>query len=331
MAFVVNGAEWDFNGLTPGQARTRIDRALEFIETSWERGEEVAVGDDFQTRPMHGEANLWALFTKGAEFSLPGELVRELAAWLSHAPRYANAEVWPDGFGDGEIAIGDACPVDNPDIAWAHCATHAGNPTACLTLGEARIVATTTATSATDVHFVIDEPSRTAFWRDVIILTGDTLATLIRYAPHAYPALHFVDGVLHDAGRLAGGYPASRQRMRATLATLNDWGRWTFTWPPPALAPCEAAPADMEARPTTQIIEHRFAGFHLDAAPENPDVHKRPGPRKARETTRGGRTLYCEWHIKLEGHRNRIHFHAPVAESGGRVVIGMIHEHLPLL
>ncbi|WP_303763897.1 hypothetical protein [Sphingobium yanoikuyae] len=331
MSFVVNGADWDFNGLTPDQARDLIDRALEFIETSRQRGEEVAVGDDFQTRLMHGEANLWDLFGKEAAFSLPNELSWELAAWLSRAPRYANSEVWPDGFGDGQITIGEACPLDNLDVAWAHCATRGGQPTACLTLGDARIAVTTMGTNVTDVHFVIDENSRTAFWRAAIILTGDSLGTLLRYAPHAYPALHFIDGVLNDAGRLAGGYSASRQRIQVTLATLNDWGHWVFTWPPPALMPGEATPINTDKLPTNQIIEHRFAGLHLDAAPENPDVRTRTGPRKAREATLAGRTLYCEWHIKLEGHRNRVHFHGPVPESDDKVVIGMIHEHLPLI
>jgi hypothetical protein len=54
VAFIVNGAEWNFNGIASADAQERIERALEFIETSVERCEVVAVGEDFQTRPMHG-------------------------------------------------------------------------------------------------------------------------------------------------------------------------------------------------------------------------------------------------------------------------------------
>lgn len=330
MGFVVNGAEWDFNGLTSAQAQAKIDRALEFIAISRERGEEVAVGDDFQTRPMHGEAILWELFAKGSTLSLPRELAQELEAWLLRAPRYANAAQWPLGFGGSDISIGEEPAIHNPDVEWAHFATLDGSPIACVTLNDARVVATTTASGEAHVHFVIDELSRKTFWREAIILAGDTLETLSHYAPNAYPDLHFIDGVVNDAAKLGGGYLASRQSVQTIFATLNDWGHWTFTCPPPALTPYESVPENLDARPSNQIIERRFLGFNLDAAPEKPNVRAHRNSREAREITLSGRTLYCEWHIKLEGHQNRIHFHAPVPESGEKVVIGMIHEHLPL-
>ncbi|MBY5446192.1 hypothetical protein HFO93_22440 [Rhizobium leguminosarum] len=330
MAFIVNGAEWNFNGLSPMQAKEKIDRALEFIAISSDRGEEVSVGDDFQTRPMHGDAMLWDLFENGSALSLPRELAHELAAWLMRAPRYANAERWPPGFGDCDISIGGAPAEANPDVESAHFASRDGSPTACLTIGHARIVETTMATGSADIHFVCDESSRKAFWREVIILSGDTLATLSHYASNAYPQLHFVDGVLNDAGSLVGGYLASRQRVQRILATLNDWGHWTFTCPPPALAPGEMLLQNMDEHPSNQLIKRRFVGFYLDAAPEKPNVRLNRKCREAREIKLGERTLYCEWHVKLEGHQNRIHFHAPVPESDDKLVIGIIHEHLPL-
>jgi hypothetical protein len=81
------------------------------------------------------------------------------------------------------------------------------------------------------IHFVIDEAGRKAFWRSAIVVAGDTLASLETYAPKAYPDLHFVKGVVNDAGKLAGGYLASRKRVQMTLATLDDWGSWAFTCP----------------------------------------------------------------------------------------------------
>ena len=82
MAFIVNGAEWAFNGITVADAQARIERALDFIGTSMERREVVAVGEDFQTRPMCGTESLWELFHKDSALALPPELSRELEAWL---------------------------------------------------------------------------------------------------------------------------------------------------------------------------------------------------------------------------------------------------------
>ena len=37
----------------------------------------------------------------------------------------------------------------------------------------------------------------------------------------------------------------------------------------------------------------------------------------------------CEWHSKLEPHRNRIHFSLIVCGSRAKILIGIFHEHLP--
>ena len=330
MSYIVNGADWDFNGLTSAQASAKIDVALAFIEATGDRGLAVAVGDDFQDRPMHGSDALWDLFAPGSELKLDRDLANEIAAWLNRAPRYSETSNWPTGFGVGTISINGTSAVKNDDVEWVHCSVLAGEPVACLTINEPAVKMTLTSIGAVDVHFVSDEVSRRRFWRAAVDVAGDTLESLIRFAPEAFPDLYFLDGALTDASALSGGYLAHRTAVRKALAALDDWGRWAFIHPPPAKTPTEGAPPDPNARPTNQLIEHRFRGLHLDAAPENPKVFKDKISREARQVSIMGRTLYCEWHIKLQPHQNRIHIHAPVPESGDRVVIAVVHEHLPL-
>lgn len=330
MSFVVDGSEWRFDGMSAADAETLIDRALEFVETSNERGEAVAVGDDFQTRPMREMETLWDLFAADSAAPLDRGLSQELAAWLLRAPRYADAPSWPTGFVSGAISINGAAPVANDDVEWAHCSMASAVPVAVLTLYEPRVVPTATAVATTDMHFVADDASRRAFWRKALVVAGDTLRDLQELGSRAYPNLHFAQGVLADADGLGGGYLASRARLKSALEILDDWGHWAFSWPPPALTPNEGPPPDPAATPSNFIVEHRFAGLGLEAAPENPNVFADGASRRAREVVVAGRTLYCEWHAKLERHRNRIHFHAPVPEAGGKVVIGVIHHHLPL-
>jgi len=331
MSFIVNGADWSFEGISPDEVEQRIDRALAFIETSRERGEAVLIGDDFQTRPMHGQATLWDLFSPNSPLPLSQELAQELSAWLMRAPYYADSDPWPTGFDDELISIGDAQPMNNIDLAWVHYSIRCGVPSASLTLGTTNVIVTRTASANVETHFVSDESGRTRFWRDMIDLDGDTFESFLRLASRAYPDLHFIEGVLTGADHhLAGGYLALRKRIQLALAVLNDWGSWVFTSPPPAIAPGEPTMHDNATSPTNQLIERRFAGLGMTAAPENPNVRAHKASREARETILSGRTLFCEWHIKLEPHQNRVHFHKPVAESNNKVVVGMIHEHLPL-
>ncbi|MCX2564707.1 hypothetical protein [Acetobacter thailandicus] len=330
MSFIVNGADWDFNNILPKEVAALIEKALAFIATSSERDEEVAVGDDFQTRPMCGTLTLWDLFSPNGPLWPHRELSEELVAWLSKAPRYADAYSWPIGFEGNAVSVAGSPAQLNTEIEWVHFAVLEKKPVACFTLGDAKIVSTTTLTESTLVHFVSDEMSRKTFWRDAIVLVGDDLKDLQFYASHAYPNLYFVDNVINNAAKLVGGYNALRDRVKNALAVLDDWGEWIFKHPPPAIKPSERQQSDPDTLPNKQIIQRRLTAMKLEAAPENPNVRCKRVSREARETVLSGKVLYCEWHIKLEPHQNRIHFHAPVSVSDNKVVIGMIDKHLPL-
>jgi hypothetical protein len=326
----VNGADWEFSDLDASQIAQLIDRALEFVDISITRAEEIFIGDDFQSRPMHGQLSIWDLFSPHSPLQLPRELWQELTGWLGRARCYVDLDQWPEGFDDALVSINGAAAVENFDVAWAHCCTLGRTPAACFSLRENLVAQTTTSAGSAVVHFVAEDAHRRLFWRDTIVEQGDSLESLIQYAPHAYPNLYFVEGTLEHAGRLSGGYVASRARVKGALAALDDWGLWAFTCPPPALRPGEEQLQEPNAAPDNRIIQARFTAFGIVAAPENPDVYRHRASREARETKLGDRTLYCEWHVKLELHRNRIHFHPPVPESDNKVVVGMIHEHLPL-
>lgn len=328
--YVVNGTEWNFGAMLADEIQQTIEAFLAFVDDVAEAGERLAVGDDFQTRPMHGDLALWDMFAEGSPAALPGELGREMSAWLGRVDYYPDDPDWPAGADDVVVSIDGAAPINNPDVAWVHHKTRASIPAASVTLAAARVSDTTTAQGTAPIHFVRDACSLKAFWREAIPLEGDNADSLRRHAASAYPDVLFVDGVLAGLDDLAGGYFAMRERVQKAFSILNDWGAWAFTWPPPAIKPNEAPPPDQAARPANQLIEQRFRALGLEVAPENPNVGNDRVCREARETAQGGRTLYCHWHIKLEPHRNRIHLHQPVPESGERIVVGMIAEHLPL-
>ena len=330
MAFVVDGAEWCFDHWTEASVEAALDEFLERVETARERNETVWVGDDLQTRSVLAAFDLWQLWSPDSPIRLRAEIGHELAAWLGSAPRYLDEDVWPDGIEDTNIRVDGNAASENCDVAWAHHHVRAGRAIACLSLGRIGPHETSSSHGDAVVHWIKDEATHVAFWRDAIDLERDTEETLERLGPHAFPNLYFPQGVWNGLRRFDGGYQAVRLTIRRYLTILDEYGSWAFTFPPPALSPGEAAGSDFNASPSKQIVRRRFSGLALTMEPENPDVRADTTCREAREITIGGRTLYCEWHAKLEPHRNRIHVHAPVAESNDRVIIAIFAEHLPL-
>jgi hypothetical protein len=148
-------------------------------------------------------------------------------------------------------------------------------------------------------------------------------------------AVHDLKGVVESGATLLGAI--SNPSAFGSLASVTT-GAVVVTWlvgrvfasPSPALTPADTPPLDINKSPSDHVIKLRFAGFGIAAAPENPNVRGHKTSREARETRNVGRTLYCEWHVKLQPHQNRIHFHKPVPESCNKIIIGMIHEHLSL-
>ncbi|BBN89444.1 hypothetical protein [Azospira sp. I09] len=330
MAFVIDSAEWDFNGWTSSDVQHVIEGLLDQLAHIAENREEVWVGDDLQTRAVYKGMDLWRLRDVESEIQLDDEVWQELAAHLGRIPRYLDDEDrWPDGIDDFCIAIGSEAARDNIDVAWAHHHIRARKAVACLGLKRRGPLQTTTKSGTADVHWIRDEASEVDFWQSAIVVEGDTKDVLERLCHRAYPNLHFAHNVLHNADQFNGGYYSNLPQLKHYLKTLNEHGIWVFTAPPPAENrndPAGTATID----PTAQLIQRRFELLGLVIAPENPDVFRNGVCRRAREIVIGGRSLYCEWHCKLQAHQNRVHIHSPVIESEGKLVIAIIARHLPL-
>lgn len=330
MAFVVDSSEWHFDGWTETQVIVAIERLLGRVQTALERNEIVWIGDTLQTRAVLGDLDLWGLWSPESPIRLPKEVQQELSAWLGSAHRYMDDE-WPDGMEETVLQIGDDEAEDNEDVAWAHHHVRNGRAVACLGLVRSGQYETTSILGTVSVHWVLSESGHRNFWRAAIKVEGDGAHELEKLGPHAFPDLYFFDGVWHGLLKLAGGYLAQRVEIKRYLGAFDDHGRWVFTCPSPALSPHDTgADAKQGGGPTNQEIERRFQGFNLNLSPENPNVATNEACRTAREVTIDTKKLYCEWHAKLEKHRNRIYIHAPVPESENKVIIAIIDEHLPL-
>lgn len=123
----------------------------------------------------------------------------------------------------------------------------------------------------------------------------------------AFPRLKFADGVTFR--RFEGPYGDLRDPVVDHLSRLNDDFRMVF-------AECKGLSDDVSA------------ALGLNTSMESPNTRQSEKLMRERDAAYNGRTYRCEWHSKIEPHRNRIHFHPGDAASGDCVVIGIFAEHL---
>ncbi len=329
MSFVVDGAQWRFDGWSAEEIDSALSALVDRMQVARSRKERVWLGDELQTSPVLGNLDIWQLWSPDSPVRLPVELQQELSATLALAQRYLDEEPWPQGMEHVRISIGNEPAADNTDVAWAHHHVRAGRAIACLGLQRTGAHHTRSDAGAADVHWVTDERGHRAFFRAAIDVERDTAETLIRLAPHAYPDLHFLHGVWRGLGDFEGGYARVRLDLRQHFAVYDDHGKWAFTSSPPAETEDDPRPSQGGA-PGQRLVERRFALRGVEVAPEKPNVAQDKTCREARERTLKGRTLYCEWHGKIEKYINRIHLHPPIPESDGKVVVAIFHAHLPL-
>lgn len=329
MAFVVDSQEWCFDNWSVEQISTALDGLLQRVKAARERNEKVWIGDDLQQRKVLGELSIWEWYISKGEVNLPPEIWQELSTWLNFAEYYLDEDVWPDGMTDTSIQIEQDIPQHNVDLAWAHHNVRTGTSVGCLSFQRSGRHKTISSQGNAELTWIRSESAHRTFWRKMIDY-AENEAALESLAPHAFPDLYFHAGVWHGVRRLGGGYLAMRSEIKRYLSILDEYGHWAFTFPPPSLNPQDKTKYEGEVSPSNQILERRFRGFNIVMAPEKPNVYADTNCREAREITIKGKKFYCEWHGKLEPHRNRLHIHKPVPESNEKVIIAIIDEHLRL-
>jgi hypothetical protein len=330
MYFVVNSIEWNFDSYSISSIESLIEKFVEFVHLANESGEKIKINDDFQTMEMFHGRILCELFEGDADDKLSGELRQEIFAWLSRVEYYLDDPEWPPGVDILEVTVGDGPRSINADVAWVHHSLRAKNPLACVTLFTPSRLQTSSQYGITDIHFINNFDSKRDFWQDMIIVCGDSISSLKRFSNKAYPNIYFYGDVIDQLENLKGGYLSFHRKVLKIFHALDKFGYWAFTAPPPALSPSEQESLLHGNDPSADIIEKRLNGLGVDASPEKPNVRNSSKCREAREVKLEDEILYCEWHIKIERHQNRIHIHRPIKLTDDKIIVAIISEHLPL-
>ena len=162
-----------------------------------------------------------------------------------------------------------------------------------------------------EVFFFAEAAAMTTFWRELFSREGVDEGNFFNLARDAFQSLLFAEHL--SFRHFAGSYLELRDSVVKALGVLNDH----FAG---AHAAGKGIPYDVQAR---------LGGLGLDVSPESPGTRGSGKLRSHRLVTFEGREYWCEWHIKIERHRNRIHFALPDSTLGGRILIGIFTTHLP--
>jgi hypothetical protein len=214
-----------------------------------------------------------------------------------------------DDYWDPEIEV-NSLPKESYGLSFACRLLAAGHAIAAIVLVPYESSVVTLRLKGDDITesivVVTDMGSRLAFYRTIFSVENVQEGDFFSLARLAFPDLCFADGL--SFRRFDGAYADLRATVVEHLSALND----VF---PAAFVDCKGMPDAIAAR----------VGINV-----SPEGNTRSSERlmALRDVEFDGSILRCEWHSKIEPHRNRIHFHPGDERTHHILLVGIFVNHL---
>jgi hypothetical protein len=305
---VFDEASLRFDGLGVPDLSENIDRLADVLGELRRTGQSVAVSSLlYDVECMAGLTLADFLFAVDRRLVSP-EVSRRLAIQFDRCPSWTSyqdevtGDVWLD-----EQPLNLAFSVDYAVLSAIH-----GFAVACVVFPACVRRGPTMARNhqgAALIHFVASS-SIVDFWRSLFAGEDVPESAFFDLAEAAFPDLTFASNV--SFGRFVGTYTTLREPVVAILGVLND----------------HFADALVGGHGVAHQVQAVLGQYGLDVSPESPGTRASPKLMKMRDVAYGGRVYRCEWHAKVERHRNRIHFALPQADLENRILIGIFVDHL---
>ena len=214
---------------------------------------------------------------------------------------------------DTSVRVDGAEATHAVSVAHALERTVAGHCTACMVFGAVSrrgLLPVTGSAGRASVFFFAEPSCLPDFWRHVLRYEDISEKYFFELCEVAFPALRMHPDLAFR--RFDGKYSDLRERVVQVLSGLCDH--------------FPAAHRDAQGLP--DAVQAALGPHHVDVSPESPGTHRSDRLRRQRVVEFDGREHRCEWHAKLERHRNRIHFALIEDGSPGTILIGIFTSHL---
>lgn len=212
-----------------------------------------------------------------------------------------------------EVSLAGEAPVMALSISCALALAIHNHGTSCLVFGACErrgFVNASSQIGGAEIFFFSDALDLPKFWRHIFELENVQESEFFTLADQAFPQL-----VLHETlnfRKFDGTYPHLRNLVTRHLAVLNDHFLSAFE-------SANGDPSQVEAL----LTPYGLAGI----SPESRNTHRDSKVMNKHNAEYGGKTYLCEWHTKLEPHRNRIYF-AFKDFIPGKILVGFFTIHL---
>jgi hypothetical protein len=225
-----------------------------------------------------------------------------------------NCPEWDDSVPEYlEVKFAEGAPVMALSAAFALTLALRRHGIACLAFGTCTrhdFVTISSGAACAKIFFFATAAALKVFWRSLYDLEDIPEADFFTLANRAFPDLLFNPDLTFR--RFDGAYRDLRRLVVSHLSVLND----------------DFLGAHRSANGIAREVEATLASIGCPGiSPEGPNTHKKERVMRMRDVEYRGSTIRCEWHAKIEPHRNRIHF-AFGDDFGSSIFIGIFVDHL---
>lgn len=281
----------------------QISALVEVLCASREAGDRTAICTGYERTACLAQ-ELHEVLTGGL---LPHDLGALAFDLLDKCARFDDD---PDYFVESTLSV-DGEDVESFGVGFAFDRVLSGHAVGVIAVAgryEPGLHTVECAASEAVLAFVINTGHLPNFWRTVYSIESVSESDFFVVAELAFPELRFAENL--SFSRFEGRYPDLRDLVVAHLSAINDRFQEAF--------------GDAHG-----LADEVSARVGVSMSPEAPNTRGSERLMRTRDVVYLGATYRCEWHSKLEPHRNRIHLHPGNDGTGGRVLVGIFADHLP--
>lgn len=306
---VLDESSLDFRCLADSEIQLHLDELSDAIQELRTDGETtVACPPMWDGVECLDGCQLYQFLSREHESSVDRDTLVRAFRLLSSCPEWTADE-------ESDISVfinGEEVPTAL-SVGYALGRAVARHGVACLVFGASRrrgLLPVRGLIGEANIYFFAAAADLPMFWRFLFSFEDVREGDFFALGEVAFPNLVLHPGLSFN--KFDGAYSDLRDRVVGILGALCDHFADEY-------ARCRGLPYETQAA---------MGQYHVDLSPEAPKTRGSDRLMRLRRRDYQGVEFTCEWHAKLERHRNRIHFALPAPELEGKILIGIFDEHL---
>lgn len=307
---VIDETSFDLNGLHVEELEMHLFHFNEVVWDLREDGISAWKAPMFESTPCSDNYELPDYLMSGPGKDIDRDVKLRFFSIVDKCPEW-DAEI-PGSC--TEVSIADGVAAMALSIACALALAIRSHGTSCLVFGACErrgFIRATAEIGESDLFFFAEASALKTFWRQLYELENATEEDFFVHAARAFPNLIFHDSLAFR--HFEGNYRDLRSHVVQHLGILNDY-----------FLDAHSAASGIPQLVEAALAIHGCAGV----SPESPTAHRNDKLMRSHKVEFDGKMITCEWHTKVERHRNRIYFAFGGSIAPEKILVGVFTKHL---